>query len=151
MPISVKRTHAVKSARQLRANHSSPPSEQTVKETIRLLGIGVSWGGTRSLIAPMSVEKDRTVTPWTEKGTLVRISIGHPDVPALTALAHLGRTDAAGPHRRGKNGLRREHIDERQKHNEADHMFAQKPDCCRMIVLHVTRHCGSKRPLSAVR
>jgi hypothetical protein len=67
-----------------------------VKETIRSLGIGVSWGGTRSLIAPMSVEKDRTVTPWTEKGTLVRISIGHPDVPALTALAHLGRTDAAG-------------------------------------------------------
>jgi cystathionine beta-lyase len=43
---------------------------------LRVFAIGASWGGTRSLIAPMAVENDRTVNPWMERGTLVRISIG---------------------------------------------------------------------------
>lgn len=40
-------------------------------------------GWPRSLIAPMSVEEERTVNPWTNKGTLVRISIGLEDVADL--------------------------------------------------------------------
>ncbi|WBV42839.1 PLP-dependent aspartate aminotransferase family protein [Pseudoroseomonas cervicalis] len=43
---------------------------------LRVFAIGASWGGTRSLIAPMSVRGDRTATPWTEQGVLLRISIG---------------------------------------------------------------------------
>jgi cystathionine beta-lyase len=46
---------------------------------MRLFAIGASWGGTRSLIAPMSVAADRTVTPWTASGTILRISIGLED------------------------------------------------------------------------
>jgi hypothetical protein len=46
---------------------------------LRVFAIGASWGGTRSLIAPMSVVGDRTVNPWIDKGTLVRISIGLED------------------------------------------------------------------------
>jgi len=46
---------------------------------MRLFAIGASWGGTRSLIAPMSVAADRTVTPWTATGTILRISIGLED------------------------------------------------------------------------
>ena len=36
-------------------------------------------GGMRNLIAPMSVEKDHIITPWTKKGTLVRVSVGLED------------------------------------------------------------------------
>jgi cystathionine beta-lyase len=57
---------------------------------MRLFAIGASWGGTRSLIAPMSVKSDRVVTPWPDDGTILRISVGLED-PAdlwddLTAL-----------------------------------------------------------------
>lgn len=41
--------------------------------------IGASWGGTHSLIVPMQIKSDRTVTPWTEDGTILRISIGMED------------------------------------------------------------------------
>jgi cystathionine beta-lyase len=47
--------------------------------------IGASWGGTRSLIAPMMVKADRTVTPWTGDGTILRISIGLEDPEDLWA------------------------------------------------------------------
>lgn len=46
---------------------------------MKTFAIGASWGGTRSLIAPMSVKADRVVTPWTEDGTILRISIGLED------------------------------------------------------------------------
>jgi cystathionine beta-lyase len=46
---------------------------------LRVFAIGASWGGTRSLIAPMSVAGDRTVNAWTDNGTLARISIGLED------------------------------------------------------------------------
>ncbi len=46
---------------------------------MRLFAIGASWGGTRSLIAPMSVKQDRVVTPWAEDGTVLRISVGLED------------------------------------------------------------------------
>ncbi len=50
---------------------------------MRLFAIGASWGGTRSLIAPMSVKADRVATPWTEDGTILRISVGLEDPEEL--------------------------------------------------------------------
>jgi len=46
---------------------------------LKIFAIGASWGGTRSLIAPMAVKGDRTVKPWTHEGTILRISIGLED------------------------------------------------------------------------
>lgn len=46
---------------------------------LKVFAIGASWGGTRSLIAPMSVKDDRSVNPWTHQGTILRISIGLED------------------------------------------------------------------------
>jgi cystathionine beta-lyase len=43
---------------------------------LKVFSIGASWGGTRSLIAPMAVAADRTVRPWTHQGTILRISVG---------------------------------------------------------------------------
>lgn len=46
---------------------------------LKVFAIGASWGGTRSLIAPMAVKGDRSVNPWTPEGTVLRISIGLED------------------------------------------------------------------------
>ena len=45
---------------------------------LKLFSIGASWGGTHSLIAPVSLQNDRTVTPW-KGGQVVRINIGLED------------------------------------------------------------------------
>ncbi len=34
---------------------------------LKVFAIGASWGGTRSLIAPMAVKGDRSVVPWTKE------------------------------------------------------------------------------------
>lgn len=52
---------------------------------LKIFAIGASWGGTRSLIAPMAVKGDRTVKPWTHEGTVLRISIGLEDPDDLWA------------------------------------------------------------------
>jgi cystathionine beta-lyase len=52
---------------------------------LRIFAIGASWGGTRSLIAPMAIKGDRTVSPWTSEGTVLRISIGLEDPDDLWA------------------------------------------------------------------
>lgn len=46
---------------------------------MRLFAIGASWGGTRSLVAPMQVVADRTAVPWPDDGTILRISVGLED------------------------------------------------------------------------
>lgn len=46
---------------------------------LKVFAIGASWGGTRSLIAPMALEGDRSITPWTAPGATLRISIGLED------------------------------------------------------------------------
>lgn len=46
---------------------------------LRVFAIGASWGGTRSLVAPMAIKSDRTVIPWTEPGLVLRLSIGLED------------------------------------------------------------------------
>lgn len=63
------------------------PVDEAVLEgalsALKVFAIGASWGGTRSLIAPMAVKGDRTVEPWTPEGTVLRISIGLEDVDDL--------------------------------------------------------------------
>ncbi len=46
---------------------------------MKMFSIGASWGGTHSLIAPMSVKSDRIAKPWTDEGTILRLSIGLED------------------------------------------------------------------------
>ena len=41
--------------------------------------IGASWGGTHSLIAPMTVNGSRAANAWVHEGTILRISIGLED------------------------------------------------------------------------
>jgi cystathionine beta-lyase len=48
-------------------------------KALRLFAIGASWGGTRSLIAPMSVTADRTAVRWPDGDAILRISIGLED------------------------------------------------------------------------
>lgn len=45
-------------------------------DTMKTIAIGASWGGTRSLIAPMSVNKSRSVQPWEGEDLIIRVSIG---------------------------------------------------------------------------
>ncbi|AOG04675.1 cystathionine beta-lyase [Bosea sp. RAC05] len=52
---------------------------------LQVFAIGASWGGTRSLIAPMAVKGDRSVVPWTKEGPVLRISIGLEDEGDLWA------------------------------------------------------------------
>lgn len=50
---------------------------------LKVFSIGASWGGTHSLIVPMSVKSDRMFTPGTDYGTILRISIGLEDPDEL--------------------------------------------------------------------
>lgn len=50
---------------------------------MRLFAIGASWGGTRSLIAPMAIT--RTAVPWVRRGPVLRLSIGLEDADELWA------------------------------------------------------------------
>ena len=50
---------------------------------MRRFAIGASWGGTHSLVAPMSVTADRVATVWAERGTVLRISVGLEDPDEL--------------------------------------------------------------------
>lgn len=52
-------------------------------DRLTTFAIGASWGGTRSLIAPMSVAPFRSVQPWTGEDLVLRISVGVEDVADL--------------------------------------------------------------------
>lgn len=54
-------------------------------DALRLFAIGASWGGTRSLVAPMPVVRHRSVTPWTGPDVVLRLSIGLEDEAELWA------------------------------------------------------------------
>ena len=51
----------------------------------KLFAIGASWGGTRSLVAPMPVRPFRTATRWDGGDLVLRISIGLEDIDELQA------------------------------------------------------------------
>jgi cysteine-S-conjugate beta-lyase len=66
-------------------------------KALKLFAIGASWGGTRSLIAPMAVKAHRTAVPWTHDGAILRISIGLEDPDDLwNELESLLRTLESG-------------------------------------------------------
>ena len=50
---------------------------------LKLFAIGASWGGARSLIAPMSVKDDRVVRKVPDDPTILRISVGLEDPAEL--------------------------------------------------------------------
>jgi cystathionine beta-lyase len=64
-----------------------------------VFAIGASWGGTRSLVATVSVAGERTAVPWTETGTILRISVGLEDPDELWADLEFmfAKLDASGP------------------------------------------------------
>lgn len=43
---------------------------------LKVFAIGASWGGTRSLVAPMAIAGDRQLSDWSARGTVIRLSIG---------------------------------------------------------------------------
>ncbi|WP_156909251.1 cystathionine beta-lyase [Ottowia thiooxydans] len=52
--------------------------------SLKLFGIGLSWGGFESLALPMDAPK-RAVAPWTSQGQLVRVHVGLEDYIDLEA------------------------------------------------------------------
>jgi cystathionine beta-lyase len=54
-------------------------------DSLRLFAIGASWGGTRSLVAPMSVAQFRSGTVWSRPDVILRLSIGLEDEEELWA------------------------------------------------------------------
>ncbi|MEM7523851.1 MAG: cystathionine beta-lyase [Pseudomonadota bacterium] len=54
-------------------------------ESLKLFGMGYSWGGFESLIVPQDPRPLRTAKPWTDEGPLVRLHIGLEDVDDLIA------------------------------------------------------------------
>ncbi|WP_159949386.1 PLP-dependent transferase [Rhizobium sp. 18065] len=59
------------------------PHVAAALDTFRLFAIGASWGGTRSLVAPMSVERFRSATAWGGPDLILRLSIGLEDEEEL--------------------------------------------------------------------
>jgi cystathionine beta-lyase len=52
-------------------------------DVLKTFAIGASWGGTRSLVAPMPVSPYRTATTWGEEDLVLRISVGLEDLDDL--------------------------------------------------------------------
>lgn len=70
-------------------------------DALELFAIGASWGGTRSLVAPMSIDGFRSATAWTGPDVILRLSIGLEDEGELWAdierlLARLETATEAG-------------------------------------------------------
>lgn len=57
----------------------------TAIDALKIFAIGASWGGTRSLIAPMAVVDSRSVRPWKGEDLILRLSIGLEDEEDLLA------------------------------------------------------------------
>lgn len=80
-------------------------------DRLKIFAIGASWGGTRSLIAPMSIAALRSVRPWTDEDIILRISAGLEDfadlkedlLHFLDALADKGGRAIAAPVETAKN------------------------------------------------
>lgn len=54
-------------------------------DTLKIFAIGASWGGTRSLVAPMSINGFRSATIWSGPDVILRLSIGLEDEHELWA------------------------------------------------------------------
>ena len=70
-------------------------------DALEVFVIGASWGGTRSLVAPMSIDGFRSATRWDGPETILRLSVGLEDQGELWAdierfLAEIGARAASG-------------------------------------------------------
>lgn len=70
-------------------------------DALEVFVIGASWGGTRSLVAPMSIDGFRSATRWDGPETILRLSVGLEDEGELWAdierfLAEIGARAASG-------------------------------------------------------
>lgn len=67
-------------------------------ESLQLFKIGASFGGFESLILPAQLRGNRTVRPWSERGTLLRLHVGleAPEDLVADLEAGLRRLAAAG-------------------------------------------------------
>lgn len=54
-------------------------------DALEVFAIGASWGGTRSLAAPMSIDGFRSAAPWAGPDIILRLSIGLEDEHELWA------------------------------------------------------------------
>ena len=54
-------------------------------DTVKLFGMGYSWGGFESLIIPFDCSEYRTATRWTPGGPTLRLHIGLEHVDDLKA------------------------------------------------------------------
>lgn len=64
--------------------HPVPPEALAAfLDSLRLFGMGFSWGGFESLIVPFDPRPIRTAKPWTEPGCLLRLSVGLEDLSDL--------------------------------------------------------------------
>ncbi|QWW72309.1 PLP-dependent aspartate aminotransferase family protein [Rhizobium sp. WYJ-E13] len=55
------------------------PHVAAALDVLKTFAIGASWGGTRSLMAPMPVKSYRTATAWQGEDLVLRISVGLED------------------------------------------------------------------------
>lgn len=75
-----------------------PVGEDQVRcfiDGLKMFSIGLSWGGFESLALPVNPDPQRTATPWSAEGPLIRFNIGHEDTESLIedlaqAARHLG-------------------------------------------------------------
>ncbi|WP_391349331.1 trans-sulfuration enzyme family protein [Azospirillum sp. A23] len=58
---------------------AATPHVSPALDVLRTFAIGASWGGTRSLMAPMPVRRNRTARPWAGEDLILRISVGLED------------------------------------------------------------------------
>ena len=54
-------------------------------DTVKLFGMGFSWGGFESLVIPFDCDSYRTATTWTPGGPTLRLHIGLENVDDLKA------------------------------------------------------------------
>jgi len=52
------------------------PHVSAALDEFKVFAIGASWGGTRSLVAPMPVKANRTARPWDGEDLVLRVSVG---------------------------------------------------------------------------
>ena len=52
-------------------------------DALNIFRIGGSWGGTQSLLVPMTIKENRTAVPWTGPNLILRASVGLESADAL--------------------------------------------------------------------
>ncbi|MCM2474560.1 cystathionine beta-lyase [Rhizobium sp. CG5] len=64
---------------------TATPHVAAALDALTLFAIGASWGGTRSLAAPMSIDGFRSATAWSGPNVILRLSVGLEDEGELWA------------------------------------------------------------------